>query len=59
VQVSRSKYNPITENERYQIWSDLKAGFSVSQITENLGRSKSSIYPDIPVIPENTGISLF
>jgi len=47
-----SKYNQITKDERYQIWSDLKAGFSISQIAEDLGRSKSSIYRELE---RNTG----
>jgi IS30 family transposase len=41
------KYNQITEEERYQIWANKKAGFSVPQIAEELGRNKSTIYREL------------
>ena len=41
------KYNQITTEERYQIQAELKVGFSVSVISKNLGRNKSSIYREI------------
>lgn len=46
------KYNQITEDERYQIWANKKAGFSVPEIADELGRHKSSIYREIA---RNTG----
>ena len=41
------KYSQITEHERYQIWANRKAGFSISQIADELGRNKSSIYREL------------
>jgi IS30 family transposase len=41
------KYNQITEEERYQIWANKKAGFSVPQIAEELDRNKSTIYREL------------
>ena len=46
------KYNQITEEERYQIWANKKAGFSAPQIAEELGRHKSTIYRELD---RNTG----
>lgn len=46
------KYNQITEEERYQIWANRKAGFSIPEIAAELGRSKSTIYREIE---RNTG----
>jgi len=41
------KYNQITEEERYQIWANKKAGFSVPKIAEELDRHKSTIYREL------------
>jgi IS30 family transposase len=41
------EYNQIIDEERYQIWANKKAGFSVPQITEELGRNKSTIYREL------------
>ncbi len=41
------KYNQITIDERYQIQASLKAGITISQISDDLGRHKSSIYREL------------
>lgn len=41
------EYNQITKEERYQIQAELKAGFSVPEIANGLGRDKSSVYREI------------
>ena len=41
------KYSQITEHERYQILANRKAGFSISQIADELGRNKSSIQREL------------
>ena len=42
-----NEYNQITKEERYQIQAELKAGFSVPEIANGLGRDKSSVYREI------------
>ena len=41
------EYNQITKEERYQIQAELKAGFSVPEIANGLGRDKSAVYREI------------
>ena len=41
------KYNHLSQNERYQIFSLMKAGLNCTQIANNLGRSKSTISREI------------
>jgi len=41
------KYNHLSHNERYQIFSLMKAGLNCTQIANNLGRSKSTISREI------------
>ena len=41
------KYNHFSQNERYQIFSLMKAGLNCTQIAEILGRSKSTISREI------------
>ena len=41
------EYNQITKEERYQIQAELKAGLSVPEIANGLGRDKSSVYREI------------
>jgi len=41
------KYNHLSQNERYQIFSLMKAGLNCTQIAEILGRSKSTISREI------------
>ena len=41
------KYSQITEDERYQIWANRKAGLSIPKIANELGRHKSAIYREI------------
>ena len=41
------KYNQLTPQERYTISSYRKAGLSVSQIAEEMGRHRSTIYREI------------
>ena len=41
------KYNHLSQNERYQIFSLMKEGMNCTQIANNLGRSKSTISREI------------
>ena len=41
------KYNHLSQNERYQIFSLMKEGLNCTQIANNLGRSKSTISSEI------------
>ena len=41
------KYNHLSQNERYQIFSLIKAGLNCTQSAEILGRSKSPISREI------------
>ena len=41
------KYNHLSQNERYQIFSLMKEGLNCTQIANNLGRSKSTISREI------------
>jgi IS30 family transposase len=41
------RYTQITEEERYQIWANKKAGFTALKIAEDLFRNKIAIHREL------------
>ena len=40
-------YTQLTQEERYQIYGHLKAGYNISEIAEEMGRHRSTISREI------------